>query len=119
MKISISLVVLVGQFVGSKSWLPKKIFQKSAMVASSALQMSTAATVAEAEIIGAGRIGSLLAEAGNAVVLGRQDTIDPNKSGPILIATRNDALDAIVNNCPQNRRKDLVFMQNGYLDKFL
>lgn len=89
------------------------------MVASSALQMSTAATVAEAEIIGAGRIGSLLAEAGNAVVLGRQDTIDPNKSGPILIATRNDALDAIVNNCPQNRRKDLVFMQNGYLDKFL
>mmetsp|Transcript_7929 Transcript_7929/g.15125 ORF Transcript_7929/g.15125 Transcript_7929/m.15125 type:complete len:245 (+) Transcript_7929:110-844(+) len=117
MKIAVSFLVLVGQFFGSESWLPKQTFQQSTI--SSALHMSIKTTVAEAEVIGAGRIGSLLAEAGNAVVLGRQDTIDPNKSGPILIATRNDALDAIVDNCPQNRRKDLVFMQNGYLDKFL
>ena len=72
-----------------------------------------------AEVIGAGRIGSLLAEAGDAVVLGRNDSIDPNKSGPILIATRNDSLDGIVDACPENRRNDLVFMQNGYLDEFL
>jgi len=72
-----------------------------------------------AEIIGSGRIGSLLAQAGNCAVRGRQDSIDPNGSGPILIATRNDALEGIVENCPENRRKDLVFMQNGYLDDFL
>ncbi len=72
-----------------------------------------------AAIIGSGRIGGALAKAGNCVVLGRSDTIDPNGEGPILIATRNDALDGIVEKCPENRRKDLVFMQNGYLDSFL
>lgn len=72
-----------------------------------------------ASIVGSGRIGGTLAEAGNCVVLGREDSIDPNGEGPILIATRNDALDGIVEKCPENRRKDLVFMQNGYLDGFL
>ena len=38
---------------------------------------------------------------------------------PILIATRNDALDGIIDKCPDNRLKDLVFMQNGYLDAYL
>ena len=73
-----------------------------------------------AEIIGNGRIGSLLAEAGNCRVLGRNDQIDPQQVGqPIFIATRNEALDAIVENCPSSRRNDLVFLQNGYLDDFL
>jgi len=72
-----------------------------------------------AEIVGSGRIGSLLAEGGNCVVLGRQDTINPDGTGPILIATRNDALAGIVDKCPENRKKDLVFLQNGYLDDFL
>ena len=53
-------------------------------------------------------------------MLGREDSIDASKEGqPILIATRNDALAGIVDNCPENRRKDLVFLQNGYLDNFL
>jgi len=73
----------------------------------------------KAEIIGAGRIGSLLAEAGECSVLGRDDAIDPDADGPILIATRNDALDGIIEKCPESRRKDLVFLQNGYLDDFL
>jgi hypothetical protein len=73
-----------------------------------------------AEIIGNGRIGAFLAEAGNSKVLGREDRIDPNlKGNPILIATRNDALDNIVETCPEERRTDLVFLQNGYLDDFL
>ena len=62
-------------------------------------------------IVGNGRIGASLAEAGNCVVLGREDTISPDGEGPILLATRNDALDGIVAKCPENRRKDLVFMQ--------
>lgn len=70
-------------------------------------------------IIGSGRIGGLLAQGGESVVLGRNDEIDPDGVGPILIATRNDALDGIVEKCPPNRKPDLVFMQNGYLDGFL
>jgi hypothetical protein len=70
-------------------------------------------------IIGGGRIGSLLAQGGESTLLGRNDSIDADGTGPILIATRNDALDGIVDACPENRRKDLLFLQNGYLDDFL
>jgi len=70
-------------------------------------------------IIGSGRIGGLLAEGDESVIVGRNDAINKEGSGPILVATRNDALDGIVEACPENRRKDLVFMQNGYLDDFL
>mmetsp|Transcript_1104 Transcript_1104/g.2472 ORF Transcript_1104/g.2472 Transcript_1104/m.2472 type:complete len:328 (+) Transcript_1104:154-1137(+) len=72
-----------------------------------------------AAIVGNGRIGGALSEAGNCVVLGRGDSFDADGEGPILLATRNDALDEIIENCPENRRKDLVFLQNGYLDDFL
>ena len=83
------------------------------------MSMSSAAPE-YAEIIGGGRIGSLLAEAGNCRLLGRTDTIDPDRTGcPILIATRNDALAGIIEACPEHRRPDLVFLQNGYLDDFL
>jgi ketopantoate reductase len=51
--------------------------------------------------------------------LGRSDTINPDNSGPILVATRNDALAGIVEACPEHRKGDLVFLQNGYLDDFL
>jgi hypothetical protein len=80
---------------------------------------SSSSTITTTEIVGAGRIGSLLAQAGECTVLGRNDSIDPNGHGPILIATRNDVLESIVDKCPENRKKDLVFMQNGYLDNFL
>ncbi|KAL3944344.1 MAG: hypothetical protein SGBAC_001591 [Bacillariaceae sp.] len=72
-----------------------------------------------ATIIGSGRIGSTLAKAGNCLVLGRNDSIDANGEGPILIATRNDALDGIIEMCPDNRKNDLVFLQNGYLNAYL
>ncbi|KAG7366619.1 hypothetical protein IV203_029289 [Nitzschia inconspicua] len=72
-----------------------------------------------ATIVGNGRIGGLLASAGNCVVLGRDDTVDASGEGPIFLATRNDALEGIINKTPENRRKDLVFLQNGYLDSFL
>jgi len=72
-----------------------------------------------ATIIGKGRIGSTLAKAGNCLVLGRDDDIDENGEGPILIATRNDALDGIIEKCPDSRKADLVFLQNGYLNSYL
>lgn len=80
-----------------------------------------AATGHSTVVIGGGRIGSILAA--DATLLGRTDSIqtsiDPNGTGPIYIATRNDVLEGIVDDCPAGRRKDLVFLQNGYLDAFL
>jgi len=70
-------------------------------------------------IIGSGRIGSLLEKGGSSTVLKRGDSIPEEGKGPIFIATRNDSLNDIVDLCPENRKKDLVFLQNGYLDDFL
>jgi hypothetical protein len=103
------------QWEKKKAWLEKR----GGSIDSGKEQGTGAGAVPQAEIIGAGRIGGLLAEPGACVVLGREDSIDAQGKGPILITTRNDALEGIVDNCPENRRKDLVFMQNGYLDKFL
>jgi hypothetical protein len=71
-------------------------------------------------IIGGGRIGSLLNQGDNSILLKRGDSIPSDNEGtPIFIATRNDSLDGIIADCPENRLKDLVFLQNGYLDSYL
>jgi hypothetical protein len=71
-------------------------------------------------VIGGGRIGSLLGKGGESLLLKRGDSIPSDNEGtPILIATRNDSLDKIIEECPENRLKDLVFLQNGYLDGYL
>lgn len=72
-------------------------------------------------VVGAGRIGSLLAEnsGGLDVVVGREDEIPADGTGPIYVCTRNDVLDAVVDKCPEGRREDLVFLQNGYIDSWL
>lgn len=113
-------VILMGSRAATKAgkkqeWMEKRGFAEGDAASSDADSPSAPF----AAIVGSGRIGGTLANAGDCVVLGREDTIDPDGEGPILIATRNDALDGIVDKCPENRRKDLVFMQNGYLDEFL
>ena len=52
------------------------------------------------------------------VVLKRGDAIPPG-SGPLIIATRNDALAGIAEATPAERRGDLVFIQNGMLQPWL
>mmetsp|Transcript_12994 Transcript_12994/g.24418 ORF Transcript_12994/g.24418 Transcript_12994/m.24418 type:complete len:327 (-) Transcript_12994:60-1040(-) len=80
----------------------------------------TSSTSGFCTIIGGGRIGSLLEKGGESLLLKRGDSIPLDNEGtPILIATRNDSLDKIIQECPENRLKDLVFLQNGYLDGFL
>jgi hypothetical protein len=47
-------------------------------------------------------------------------TISADGTGPIYVCTRNDALKSVIDNCPPNRRGDLVFYgQNGYIEEFL
>ena len=43
----------------------------------------------------------------------------PEGSGPIIVATRNDALAGIAEATPADRRADLVFIQNGMLQPWL
>jgi hypothetical protein len=139
MKAVAYFILLLGCFASSDAWLPVTFAGSiqtadsqcasttsiSATMSSNTPRISTSRLQAQSstkvttEIVGAGRIGSLLAQAGQCTVVGRQDSIDPNGQGPILIATRNDVLESIVDKCPENRKKDLVFMQNGYLDNFL
>ena len=123
---ALTVTVLHGSRAATK-WERKKVWLEQrgggmpvATVSSSSSPADVVGAGWAAEIIGAGRIGEFLATAGHCVSLGRDDNIDPAKEGqPILIATRNDALAGIVEKCPENRRKDLVFLQNGYLDNFL
>jgi len=76
-------------------------------------------------IVGAGRIGQALRDMGNAAgftdsMVGRQDSIDAQGSGPVYVATRNDALASVIAKCPTSRKSDLVFYgQNGYIEDFL
>jgi ketopantoate reductase len=140
MQLLLSALVFLGAFLRAESWIPPhnhvverssrvalgmgsraadKLERKREWLAKRGGAADDATSLVATEIIGAGRIGSLLAQAGSAVVLGRDDTIDAQGTGPILIATRNDSLDGIVEACPEIRRKDLVFVQNGYLDNFL
>ena len=99
-----------------KAWLEKRGFPEQ----SESPDTSVSTTNTIVTIVGSGRIGGLLATGGdNVVVVGREDTIDPDTTGPIILTTRNDALDGLVEACPEHRRKDLVFVQNGYLDNFL
>lgn len=76
-------------------------------------------------IVGAGRIGQTLQGFGKDAgfedtLVKRGEKIPADGSGPIYVCTRNDALDAVIDECPPNRRSDLVFYgQNGYIEDFL
>merc|ERR1712054_70209 len=87
-----------------------------------------ASTDMPAIIVGGGRIGNALSEMGdgNDVIVRRDssisDAIQENKhleKGPIYVCTRNDVLNDVVENCPEHRREDLVFLQNGMLIPWL
>mmetsp|Transcript_44428 Transcript_44428/g.172600 ORF Transcript_44428/g.172600 Transcript_44428/m.172600 type:complete len:337 (-) Transcript_44428:244-1254(-) len=71
-------------------------------------------------IVGDGRIGNLLYELGGEkdIMVRRGDTI-PDEPGPVYLCTRNDSLGEIIENCPENKKDDLVFIQNGYIEPVL
>jgi len=79
-------------------------------------------SVVPAVIIGAGRVGQALEKMGGGsdVLLGRGDAFPADApEGPIFVCTRNNDLDAVIENTPEHRREDLVFMQNGMLQPYL
>ncbi|KAM7480252.1 hypothetical protein LguiA_028465 [Lonicera macranthoides] len=84
--------------------------------------MATATTntpkVVPAVIVGAGRVGRALQDLGNGsdFLVKRGESVPLDFSGPILVCTRNDDLDAVLQSTPQSRWTDLVFFQNGMLE---
>lgn len=74
-------------------------------------------------IVGAGRIGQTLATIGNtegievALLSRGEQTLLP--TGPIVLCTRNDDLQGVLQWIPNERRADLIFVQNGMLQTWL
>jgi len=114
-----AIVAITNFYTAAEAFCPSsaKTHVSSSMQTSTYLKSQNGETI----IIGGGRIGSLISQ--DAKLFGRNDpistSIDANGSGPIFIATRNDVLGQIVDDCPASRKKDLVFLQNGFLDDFL
>lgn len=74
------------------------------------------------QVLGAGRIGTSLAKRAEAhgercVVHGRDAR--SFGEGPILVATRNDDLADVLQQVPEARHADLVFVQNGWIAGWL
>jgi ketopantoate reductase len=71
-------------------------------------------------IVGSGRVGTALADLGTGddVIVKRGERVD-GPPGPIIVTTRNNDLQAVVDATPADRREDLVFIQNGMLQPWL
>ncbi|KAK9811658.1 hypothetical protein WJX72_007728 [[Myrmecia] bisecta] len=70
-------------------------------------------------IVGGGRVGQALADMGEHDTVVRRNQKVETSDGPIIVCTRNDDLQAVVDSTPPDRRKDLVFIQNGMLQPWL
>ncbi|KAK8450828.1 hypothetical protein SEVIR_6G108466v4 [Setaria viridis] len=78
-----------------------------------------ATAVQPAVVVGGGRVGQALLSMGppgRDVLVGRGEKVPDDAPGPILVCTRNDDLDAVLESTPKSRWRDLVFFQNGMLD---
>ncbi|KAL7191555.1 hypothetical protein ACSBR2_023603 [Camellia fascicularis] len=100
---------------------PTSKFSFTFKIRASSLSSMAAATttkVVPAVIVGGGRVGRALQEMGNGddVLVKRGDSVPLDFPGPILVCTRNDDLDAVLQSTPQSRWTDLVFFQNGMLE---
>lgn len=74
-------------------------------------------------VVGLGRVGGALVARARArgvevEAVGR-DGGSFGGASPILVATRNDDLPAVIARIPESRRRDLVLVQNGMLRTFL
>lgn len=79
---------------------------------------STKVKVVPAAIVGGGRVGRALLDMGNGqdLLVRRGEPVPVDFDGPILVCTRNDDLQAVLEATPQSRWRDLVFFQNGMLE---
>ncbi|CAK8574497.1 unnamed protein product [Lathyrus sativus] len=83
--------------------------------------VSTTTRVIPAVIVGGGRVGKALQDMGlgQDILVKRGESIPLDFEGPILVCTRNDDLDSVLQSTPLSRWNDLVFFQNGMLEPWL
>ncbi|PQM40639.1 uncharacterized protein Pyn_32391 [Prunus yedoensis var. nudiflora] len=83
-----------------------------------AMASTTKTKVVPAVIVGGGRVGRALEDMGNGddLLVKRGDPVPLDFKGPILVCTRNDDLEAVLEATPRPRWNDLVFFQNGMLE---
>ncbi|KAM7258087.1 hypothetical protein ACFE04_013828 [Oxalis oulophora] len=74
-------------------------------MATAAAQSSTTTKVVPAVIVGGGRVGRALQDmgTGNDLLVKRGDPVPLDFEGPILVCTRNDDLDAVLDATPPSR----------------
>ncbi|KAG8388200.1 hypothetical protein BUALT_Bualt02G0101000 [Buddleja alternifolia] len=106
--------------LSSSSFLHHCTKPTSRITASLSTSMATTAEkkVARAVIVGGGRVGKALQDMGGGddVLVKRGEPVPLDFAGPILVCTRNDDLDAVLQSTPKSRWSDLVFFQNGMLE---
>ncbi|KAJ1425713.1 hypothetical protein SESBI_10785 [Sesbania bispinosa] len=68
-----------------------------------------------------GRVGRALQDMGNGqdLLIKRGDSVPLDFEGPVLVYTRNDDLDSMLQSTPPFRWTDLVFFLNGMLEPYL
>ncbi|OIW08885.1 hypothetical protein TanjilG_05860 [Lupinus angustifolius] len=83
--------------------------------------VTTTRTVVPAVIVGGGRVGRALEGMGRGedLLVRRGEKVPLDFEGPILVCTRNDDLEHVLQSTPFSRWNDLVFIQNGMLEPWL
>lgn len=97
----------------------KQKHQSRLLITSMSSATATSATkVIPSIIVGGGRVGQALQQMGGGqdLLVKRGQLVPVDFPGPILVCTRNDDLDAVLQSTPQSRWSDLVFFQNGMLE---
>ncbi|KAL0020489.1 hypothetical protein WJX77_010504 [Trebouxia sp. C0004] len=71
-------------------------------------------------LVGSGRVGTALEKLGSGsdTIIERGDAVE-GPTGPIVVCTRNNDLQGVLESTPEDRREDLVFIQNGMLQPWL
>ncbi|KAG7014193.1 hypothetical protein SDJN02_24367 [Cucurbita argyrosperma subsp. argyrosperma] len=109
-------------FTISSSSLWSRLSKPASKFRDRRLRIMAAATgtkVVPAVIVGSGRVGRALLDMGNGedFLVKRGESVPLDFPGPILVCTRNDDLEAVLESTPRSRwNADLVFFQNGMLD---
>ncbi|MED6216150.1 hypothetical protein PIB30_004631 [Stylosanthes scabra] len=82
---------------------------------------TTITRVAPSVIVGGGRVGRALLDMGTGqdILVRRGEPVPFDFQGPILVCTRNDDLEAVLQSTPPSRWNDLVFFQNGMIEPWL
>lgn len=104
-----------------QAFLPASTTSRSGNRRRSAAQLLTCMAASQPfTLVGSGRVGKALADlgAGDDVIIKRGEKVD-GPEGPIVVATRNNDLQGVVDATPPERREDLIFIQNGMLQPWL